>query len=193
MTDIQEYYKNLLIIQYHDKPKAKATIVLLVNCATGDEIQQQMYEAFDLDVAVGKQLDMIGYFVGVKRNGLSDSDYRALIYFGIAKNNTKPTMKNIDDILYQNFGDSVLAENGMNMSITYILSTTYSNIIQEVYNQHLLPAPLGIDTSVILEVPVPDLVFGFERGKITTGAVGFSTQDAVLDGTFLTKDNLVGV
>lgn len=193
MTDIQDYYKNLLIIQYHDLPKATATIGVVVNCATGDEIQQQLYEAFNIDTAVGVQLDMIGDFVGVKRGSLSDEDYRNLILFGIAKNNIKPTMKNIDDIIYQFFGDSVMAENGQNMSITYILSTSYSNIIQEVYNQNLLPAPLGVDVSTILEVPIPDLVFGFERGKITTGAVGFSTKDQTLDGTFLTKNNLVGV
>ena len=190
MTDIQDYYKNLLIIQYHDQPKAKATVEMLTNCATGDEILLQMYDAFDVDTVTGEQLDLIGKFVGVQRNSLSDTDYRNLILFGIAKNNIRPTMKNIDDMIYETFGEEVTVVNGQNMTITYIFPANMSNIVQEAIDQNLLPKPLGIEVLTVTKGQLPDLVFGFQRGTITTEAVGFSTQDGLKDGTFLTKSNL---
>lgn len=190
MTDIQDYYKNLLIIQYHNKPKAKATVEMLADCATGDEILLKLYDAFNVDKARGKQLDLLGEFVGVKRNSLDDNDYRKLILFGATRNNIAPTMKNIDDAIYNTFGDEVTVVNGQNMTITYIFSSDLSNIVQEAIDQNLLPKPLGIEVLTVTKGQLPDLVFGFQRGTIETEAVGFSTKDGLEDGTFLTKSNL---
>jgi len=67
VQDIIDYYTNLLIIQYNNKPKARATISLFIREMLGDGILFDVQEAYNLDTAVGVQLDVIGIYVGVDR------------------------------------------------------------------------------------------------------------------------------
>lgn len=62
-------YENLLIVQYSDKPKAAATVALIVNqYKKSFDVIEQFEIAFDLDTAVVKQLDVLGKIVGISRN-----------------------------------------------------------------------------------------------------------------------------
>ena len=62
-------YKKLLIIQYANKPNALAQIELTIG-----KLEQiyslalSLEQAFDLDQAVGKQLDILGKIVGISRS-----------------------------------------------------------------------------------------------------------------------------
>ena len=67
LSDTIAYYQNLLITQYRLKPKAKTTIALIVNQALCDGLPMQLARCFDLDFAVGAQLDILGRIVGVSR------------------------------------------------------------------------------------------------------------------------------
>jgi len=70
MTDAEqiiEYYQNTLIAQYYRQPKAIATIGAYVGEISGDAIYTQVRDAFDLEAAIGKQLDMLGELRGVSR------------------------------------------------------------------------------------------------------------------------------
>lgn len=67
LTDITNYYINLLIIQYHNKPKARATVELIVNLIWADMVILQLRDAFDWRTAIGKQLDIIADWVGLTR------------------------------------------------------------------------------------------------------------------------------
>jgi hypothetical protein len=61
-------YTNLLIKQYWEKPKAKAEIQL--KAETWDKTRAflaSLDDAFDLDLAVGAQLDVLGRIVGIPR------------------------------------------------------------------------------------------------------------------------------
>lgn len=62
-----EYYKNLLIVQYHDKPKAKATIALLIEELLADMLIFKIRDNFNVDTDIGVQLDIDGDWVGVDR------------------------------------------------------------------------------------------------------------------------------
>lgn len=62
------YYQQLLITQYRILPKASATIALFCNEALCNGLPQSLERAFDLDTAIGAQLDIIGNIVGVNRN-----------------------------------------------------------------------------------------------------------------------------
>ena len=62
-----EYYQDLLIVQYHDKPKAKAMIKAEIEETLANLLDIQVRDAFDVDTAVGVQLDIIGKWVGVDR------------------------------------------------------------------------------------------------------------------------------
>lgn len=68
IQELKDYYSNTLIIQYNGKPKAKATIEMLVDLVFDNAILNQIQDAFDWKTAVGKQLDIIGKWVGVSRS-----------------------------------------------------------------------------------------------------------------------------
>ena len=77
-------YKNLLIKQYYDKPKARAEIDIL------DKSFTELYNLFlsfdkeyDLDFARGRQLDKIGKIVGISRIVPKSLPK---IYFGFSEN-----------------------------------------------------------------------------------------------------------
>ena len=70
LKELQEYYQNLLIIQYHSCPKAKALIANLVKHLFADMVLFKIRDGFNIlnqPYAVGKQLDCIGEWVGVDR------------------------------------------------------------------------------------------------------------------------------
>jgi hypothetical protein len=66
--ELKEYYADLLIAQYRNKIKARATIGMLAQELSGDVLFLQIRDAFNLETAVGNQLDIIGKIVGVERN-----------------------------------------------------------------------------------------------------------------------------
>lgn len=67
VTEIIDYYENLLIVQYHNKPKAQATIRALIEEAIASGILFDIRDGYDVETAVGVQLDVIGKYVGVDR------------------------------------------------------------------------------------------------------------------------------
>lgn len=74
LDELVEYYVNLLIIQYHNKPKARATIkAFIAELVSVYQLLKQLESAFMIDKAVGNQLDIVGKYFGVTRNfvGLS--------------------------------------------------------------------------------------------------------------------------
>ena len=62
-----DYYKNLLIIQYADKPKACAHIKALVNSSMIFDVAKAVERGFDIETAIGAQLDIIGLYLGSSR------------------------------------------------------------------------------------------------------------------------------
>lgn len=67
LQNIEEYYTNLLIVQYHNKPKARKTIKLMARLLWANMVLLQIRDAFDWKTATGMQLDIIGKWVGVDR------------------------------------------------------------------------------------------------------------------------------
>ena len=66
-TDITAFYQNLLLYQWKNQPKASATVGMLADLAICDLVIQDIQQAFDIDTAVGPQLDVIGAYVGFNR------------------------------------------------------------------------------------------------------------------------------
>ena len=68
MTDYTDSYVDLLIKQYWEQPKARGEIEL--QAASWEKIRDildQFVEEFDVDLATGDRLDIIGKIVGVSR------------------------------------------------------------------------------------------------------------------------------
>lgn len=70
LQDYLKYYSDLLIIQYRELPKARGTVQIFANSNLCDGLPIQLRTCFNLDTAVGAQLDIIGKIVGVPRNVL---------------------------------------------------------------------------------------------------------------------------
>ena len=66
--DLSDYYKNLLIVQYHEKEKAQAEVGLNAKTFAGDWVMSEIENIPDIDTAEGAQLDLIGKIVGRSRN-----------------------------------------------------------------------------------------------------------------------------
>ncbi len=65
---IKKRYTDLLITQYRDKPKAKATIEMYVELFWSDGVLFDLPNILNLENAIGYKLDIIGRIVGVDRN-----------------------------------------------------------------------------------------------------------------------------
>ena len=191
LTDIEDYYKDLLILQYNNKPNAQATIKLLTDCGSGDGILDAIQNGFDFDTAVGNQLDILGNIIGAPRSGLSDADYRILLKFKIVWNNMDGKMKTMDDIVYSFFGNSISIVNNMDMTITYIIQQQYSVVLDVITELGFLVAPNGVGATYIALKPLPTQIFGFNTQLDSVSAIGFSTAEQNRQGVFLTNDNLV--
>lgn len=80
-----EYYKNLLILQYRDKPKAEGHIGNIISAGMIYDIMIAVRDGFDIDTAVGAQLDVLGKYIGSDREVTGTAFTRD--YFGYAEYN----------------------------------------------------------------------------------------------------------
>ena len=79
------YYVNLLIIQYRTLPKASAHIAALIKQLMIYDLMIQVRDGYDLDTAVGVQLDILGKYLGNDRiiTGVSFTrDYFGMVIYG---------------------------------------------------------------------------------------------------------------
>lgn len=68
IASVEDYYANLIIIQYRNKPRARATIKLGANLYLADGLVFDLQNVLDIDIAEGTQLDLIGKILGCNRN-----------------------------------------------------------------------------------------------------------------------------
>lgn len=68
IDSIENYYADLIIIQYRNKPKARATIKLGVDLYLADGLVFDLQNVLNIDTAQGAQLDLIGKILGCNRN-----------------------------------------------------------------------------------------------------------------------------
>lgn len=81
--DLIQYYRDLLIIQYRDKPRAQETIRLFISELLAYDLFIAIRDGFNINNAVGPQLDIIGKYVGVNRTITGTAFTRD--YFGFAE------------------------------------------------------------------------------------------------------------
>lgn len=90
-----DYYVALLILQYGTAERAKATIEATtkvlnpINSETGELLLKDVETGFDVDTAIGPQLDTIGKYVGLERFFNDFADISGS-YFGFAEYSENP-------------------------------------------------------------------------------------------------------
>lgn len=139
------------------------------------------------NIAQGVQLDVIGKYCGVNRNGngpsgpitLNDSDFLTLIRFAIAQNNSGSSLAMIESNMNIFFPGQFLITDFKNMFMSYILSGTLgsSNLFIVLISENLIPRPMGVGISVIVPPTIENL-FGFRTYDGPNNFVkGFNTYD----------------
>ena len=163
MDDVANYYAGLLIVQYNNKPKARETIYRLAQEFISDNIFLQVQNGFDLETAVGKQLDILGEYIGVNRayNGtnLTDEEYRFILKLKIVQNNSNHSEESIDVGLQKFFGNQLFMTSNNLMQIRYYIVSTLSNLGVIAFNKGVLPKPMGVRLQAIIKPDVPLFAF----------------------------------
>lgn len=88
MDDLIAYYVERLVYQYRAKPKARATIAILVKQLLMEGLIRDVENAFGLDTAVGKQIDTVAKYIGILRGigPVADLDYFGFQEPGLGSN-----------------------------------------------------------------------------------------------------------
>lgn len=169
MTDqeILIYYSDLLILQYKGKPKATGTVQAMVDTVVSGQLPQAIQNAYNLDTAVGAQLDVLGKYAGVTRDGssfsgpmvLDDEDYRKIIKLKIIKNNSGSSLSDIQDLLALYFEGQIKVFDYKDMSMSYYVSAAFGSqqLVEFFINKGLLPVPMAVGLGST--VYHPDLKF----------------------------------
>ncbi len=79
--EIIDYYKSLLIMQYRSLPNALAQVGAWVGIFLQDQIVAKVGDAFNLETATGRQLDILGAYRGISRIifGITQGSYWSLV------------------------------------------------------------------------------------------------------------------
>lgn len=167
-AQLATYYANLLILQYIEKPKAYAMIKALVTPVFIDQLPIDVQNAFNIEDAEGVQLDTLGDYVGVSRNGytlsgpvsLSDTDYRILMKMVIIKNSSGSSLATIQSLLAAAFPGFIYVSDSQSMSLNYTIIETLGtpDLLEILVTGGYLPAPMGVQVSATI---IPDLEFPF--------------------------------
>ena len=194
--ELQKYYADLLILQYKTQPKARATIDAIVEQAVADGVLYKVIDGFNIDTAVGKQLDILGKYIGLNRtvkvnigstntNILTDEQYRLLLKLKLISNTNFSSTSQIRSALYQLFPNDIRLFDLRNMTYEYQLSSTFNDLVNVIIAEELLPSPMGI--GVLIDV-VPDLLklygyYGYDG--LNNNPNGFSDYTDGFRGRFL--------
>ena len=87
-AELINYYVNLLIIQYKTLPNAQGTIQTVVTDVVADQIYATVRDGFDINTAVGAQLDILAGYVGAPRTIYNYSP--AIPYFALTDYSATP-------------------------------------------------------------------------------------------------------
>lgn len=152
------YYLGLFTSLYKTSPKLNAwqTIRLqpladIMTCAAG------ITAAYDLDTAVGVQLDILGQVIGASRTVpfqpsmgvspiLDDSTYRLLLYAKRGINTWNGKILSLYPLWQTLFpGGNIIFIDNQNMTATIILAGTFSSIQSDlIENDLIVPRPEGV-------------------------------------------------
>lgn len=190
------YYINLLILQYRTKTKAPLHISNVVRNSMIYDLIRAVENGYDIDTAIGVQLDIIAKYVNAGRvinqfdfsrtfwslvdynefepyvdvagvidynqepipdaimlayetdqkpaYTLTDDELRQIIKLKIVQNNSNHSPKEIDDLIFSFFGENVIFNDNLNMTIEYIFDEQLRRIIEIAEAENAIPKPMAV-------------------------------------------------
>jgi hypothetical protein len=190
-------YLALVTSEHNQRPKYMATLSLYLQPMVDlQNLLNSFAGLFDIDFAVGQQLDFIGQWVGASRqlkqtiNGISvldDNTYRILLKAVIALNHwdgTVPGAYAIWAIVFATEGYDILIQDNQDMSMFFVFVTaTLSTIVLAlIINGYFDLRPAGVLMRGYFMPSVPGTpVFGFGIENDTVAGWGHGAWIAPLD------------
>ena len=173
MSDFTQSYVDLLIKQYWEQPNAVAEIE--AQAVTWEAIRDILLDfdaEFDLDTAIGAQLDIIGKIVGLRRADhiefTDDEEYRFFLRLQIARNNGSAFMvsddkTSIQDVIQFAFEELAYVIDNKDMTMTLYIADTFDiTRLLLILELGVLPKPQGVRYIVIM-YETAGLPFGFSE------------------------------
>lgn len=172
-----QFYLDLITSEHINKPKYKAWMtVLLTPFIDIINLNDQIKRAFDLNTAVGVQLDTLGKILVLNRQVtfqptdgsspiLNDDYYRMILKAKVVKNQWKGTISNFYsfwNVLFQNQPLQVYLIDNQNMEPAVVVwSSQVTQMVQDLLaNNYLIPKPAGLGLTV--RRIDSDKILGFE-------------------------------
>jgi hypothetical protein len=170
-----DYYLSLITSEYQtNSPKMLAFLRVLLQYV--DDVSQciaTFNKAFDVDFAVGVQLDVVGSIVGAARRVgfqpsggvspvLDDDTYRIFIKARIALNQWDGNIDSLQPIWQTLFqGGTIIIVDGQDMTAEIILTGAFSSILQDlIENGYIVPQSQAVLYSFTFST-LP--IFGFDQ------------------------------
>lgn len=170
------YYLGLITSEYQGSTNYLSWISALLQPL--DDVSTclgTMTDAFDLDIAVGAQLDILGVIIGQGRTMtfqpsggvspiLDDTTYRILLRARLYQNQWDGTADGLQAVWQQLFqGGKIVINDGQNMSCTILLSGSFTSIATDLINNGLIvPRPEGVLYNITFATSP---VFGFDENN----------------------------
>jgi hypothetical protein len=152
MQDYSEYYYNLLIWQYRDKPKISNLIKEFVKNTQLFDNLEDLNNAFNLKTALRAQLNKIADFIGLPLTNaiisLNDTQFRDLLYLQTIINNSNASIGSIAMGLFDVFKFDLLIKSDENMSMFYFANLA-NNLLDIAIDNNLLPKPAGVQINIV--------------------------------------------
>lgn len=210
--DLKNYYADLLIMQYRSKPKARKTIKMMVDFIIMNQLPLQIQDAFNVNNAVGVQLDVVGKYVGASRYGykfaadpsdppvpvtLNDDEFRTYIELNILLNAMGSSTADIQMMIDQYFQGALLFFDTQAMLVSYFYTALAGdNIMAEFFVlSGKLPYPMAVGAPLLTYAPGNPTFFGFVTySNQSYNNHGFNTYDDYDDDCpFLSYENAINI
>lgn len=168
-----EYYLNLITSEYRLKPNfiswLSSSLQLLDDATSTIE---EIFNAFNIDNAIGNQLDLIGQIIGQERKVgfqptdgsspvLDDTNYRTLLKAKIVQNHWRGQIKELVDMWSILFPEGTITiQDTQDMAFNVIITGNLSLLTRDlVLNGYIIPKPEGVNANYYFgDVPI----FGYD-------------------------------
>lgn len=202
----EDKYLNRIVSQHKIRPKYMAWLkALLDKIQDVIDLVQQLDTAFDVETAVGVQLDMIGHEVGVSRllnfepvyapALLPDEYYRLILKAKISLNQWDGTTDGIRSLwgeIFDGYTMDVVDHQDMSMTLKiYGLNSLFES--EFISHSYLAPKPEGVRVNYefVLEVQLQTQIYS--GAAVVNTRTEFSLKPkSAFDGLELDSDAFVG-
>lgn len=210
MSRTKDFYSKLITSQYQNAANILSFLdIFLSKLKDCSDFLEGIDAAFDLDTAVGAQLDILGEIAGISRRlnfqpnyGLSpilrDSDFRTLIRATIGKNQwdgEQDSLYTLWAVLFPGAAIAIHDNHWMDMDVFVQFPDLTSIFIDLIKRGYIVPKPEGVKQRIYIGPPFPlfgfdyddPYVTGFDRGYWWNPdrqypAFGFDLDDIYISG-----------